>query len=129
MTEQLKVLILDDEPTVGKRLGPALCKMGCQTETFVDPTEALLRLEETEFDVVVTDIRMEKLDGIQVLERVLAKSPRTKVVVISGYATLEVARQALAKGAFDLLAKPFKPADLREVIVRAAQSLGLALTA
>ncbi|MFH1033533.1 MAG: response regulator [Pseudomonadota bacterium] len=127
MAEQLKVMILDDEPTVGKRLGPALAKVGCLTETFVDPTEAMARLEQTEFDVVVTDIRMEKLDGIQVLERVLAKSPRTKVIVISGYATLEVARQALAKGAFDLLAKPFKPSDLREVIVRAAQSLGLAL--
>jgi DNA-binding NtrC family response regulator len=127
MAEQLKVLILDDEPTVGKRLGPALTKMGCITETFVDPTEALERLEQTGFHVVVTDIRMEKLDGIQVLERVLAKWPRTKVIVISGYATLEVARQALAKGAFDMMAKPFKPADLREVIARAAQSLGLAL--
>jgi DNA-binding NtrC family response regulator len=129
MTSQLKVMILDDEPTVGKRLGPALCKMGCHTETFEDPTLALGRLDQCDFDVVVTDIRMEKLDGIQVLERVKAKSPRTKVIVISGYATLEVARQALAKGAFDLLAKPFKPADLREVVARAAQSLGLAVSA
>ena len=129
MTEPMKVMILDDEPTVGKRLGPALDKMGCHTETFVDPTLAMARLEQTEFDVVVTDIRMEKLDGIQVLEKVRAQSPRTKVVVISGYATLEVARQALAKGAFDLLAKPFKPADLREVIARAAESLGMALPA
>lgn len=129
MIEQVTVLILDDEPTVGKRLVPALGKMGCHTESFQDPTLALDRLGQRQFDVVVTDIRMEKLDGIQVLEWVKANSPRTKVIVISGYATLEVARQALAKGAFDLLAKPFKPADLREMIARAAQSLGLALSA
>jgi DNA-binding NtrC family response regulator len=121
-------MILDDEEVVGKRLGPALDKMGCQTETFVEPAQALKRLEDNEFDVVVTDIRMDQTDGIQVLEQVKARWPRTKVVVISGYATLEVAREALAKGAFDLLAKPFKPEDLRQVVARAAQSLGVPLS-
>jgi DNA-binding NtrC family response regulator len=66
---------------------------------------------------------MDQIDGLQVLERVLARSPRTKVIIITGYATVELAREALIKGAFDFIAKPFKPADLRNVIRKAAQQL------
>jgi DNA-binding NtrC family response regulator len=59
-----------------------------------------------------------------VLKRVLQKSPRTKVIIITGYATLEIARHALAIGAFDFIAKPFKPNDLRNIVVKAARALG-----
>lgn len=124
MNERLKVLILDDEPIVGKRLVPSLAKMGCETEAFVDPGTALQRIEEKRFDVVVTDIRMEGVNGLQVLQRVLSRSPRTKVIMITGYATMEIAREALAKGAYDFIAKPFKPSDLRKVVAKAAGSLG-----
>ncbi len=127
MSHDVSVLILDDEPIVGRRLGPALDKMGCKTETFENPEIALARIAEKEFDIVVTDIRMENLDGIEVLKRVIARSPRTKVIMITGYATMEIAREALAKGAFDFIAKPFKPNDLRLVVARAAKSLGLTL--
>ena len=123
----LKILILDDEPIVGKRLGPAIGKMGCDTETFTDPAAALARIEEQPFDIIVTDIRMDDVDGIRVLERVLERSPETKVIMITGYATMEVAREALTKGAFDFLAKPFRPAQLREMVARAAAELGVRL--
>jgi DNA-binding NtrC family response regulator len=126
-TMALRVLILDDEPIVGKRLGPAIAKMGCTTESFTDPKVALARLEEQAFDIIVTDIRMDDIDGISVLERVLQRSPETKVIMITGYATMEVAREALAKGAFDFLAKPFKPGELRAMIARAAEELGVHL--
>lgn len=125
MSAQMKVMVIDDEPIVGKRLAPALAKLGCQIETFVDPAAALARLAEGEFDVVVTDIRMDEVDGIGVLERVKELSARTKVIMITGYATLEVAHEALAKGAFDFIAKPFKPEDLRQAVARAGQALGL----
>ena len=121
----LEILILDDEPIVGKRLGPAISRMGCETESFTDPKAALARLEEHAFNIVVTDIRMDDIDGISVLEHVLRRAPDTKVIMITGYATMEVAREALAKGAFDFLAKPFKPGQLREIIARAAQELGI----
>ncbi|MFH1060443.1 MAG: response regulator, partial [Pseudomonadota bacterium] len=104
MAQELKVLVLDDEPIVGKRLAPALAKLGCSTETFVDPREAVARLMQENFDIVVTDIRMDEMDGIEVLQKVLARSPRTRVIMITGYATLEVARESLAKGAFDFIA-------------------------
>ncbi len=124
MENKLQILILDDEPIVGKRLGPALTKMGSEVEVFEDPRQVLRRIEEKTFDIVVTDIRMEEVDGIEILEKVKAKSDHTKVIMITGYATVEVAREALGKGAFDFIAKPFKPNDLREVIVRAAEALG-----
>ncbi len=124
MGNKLQILILDDEPIVGKRLGPALGKMGGEVEVFEDPRRALGRIQEKIFDIVVTDIRMENIDGIEILERVKSRSDHTKVIMITGYATVEVAREALAKGAFDFIAKPFKPNDLREIIIRAAEALG-----
>lgn len=124
MAKRLDVMLLDDEPIVGKRLKPALSKIGCDVEVFEDPTVALRRIEEKVFDIVVTDIRMDEVDGMQVLERVLQKSPRTKVIMITGYAMMAVAREAMDKGAFDFISKPFKPDDLRRVIAKAAEALG-----
>src|SRR3974390_1079345 len=101
MAERLQVLVLDDEPIVGKRLQPALGKIGCDVEIFDTPKPALERIEQKQFDIVVTDIRMDDVDGIEVLERVLRRWPATKVIMITGYASVEVAREAIAKGAFD----------------------------
>jgi DNA-binding NtrC family response regulator len=123
MNTPLKVLVLDDEPIVCKRLKPSLEKSGYEVEIFEDPQQALKRIDEKVFDIVVTDVRMEGIDGIQVMERVLAKSELTKVIIITGYATVEMAREALAKGAFDFIAKPFKPNDLKEVMAKAAKAL------
>jgi len=117
-------MLLDDEPIVGKRLKPALAKIGCNVEVFQDPREALMRIHEKTFDIVVTDIRMDEIDGLQVLDEVVRKSDHTKVVMITGYAMMAVAREAMAKGAFDFIAKPFKPDDLRQVIAKAAKALG-----
>ena len=123
-SEKLNVMILDDEPIVGKRLKPALTKYGFEVETFEDPKQALDRIKEKEFDIIVTDLKMEEVDGIQVLEHIMQNCKNTRVILITGYATVEVAREALIKGAFDFIAKPFKPNDLRAVINKAALSLG-----
>ena len=124
MSDKLKVLLLDDEPIVGKRLKPALAKIGCDVEVFQEPKKALERIREKEFDIVVTDIRMDEIDGMQVLEHVISKSPRTKVIMITGYAMMSLAREAMDKGAFDFIAKPFPPDELRRVIAKAAHALG-----
>lgn len=122
-SKSLRIMVIDDESIVGKRLKPALEKNGAQVETFEDPELALTHFYDNPFDIVVTDIRMDKIDGIEILDRVLAKSSRAKVIIITGYATVEIAREALSKGAFDFIAKPFKPSDLRVIIERAAQEL------
>ena len=124
MGKKLHIMVIDDEPIVGKRLKQALHKFGIDVEVFEDSEIALNQLKDKNFDIVVTDIRMDKVDGIQILERVLERSDHTKVIIITGYATIEIAQEALAKGAFDFIAKPFKPDDLRTVINKAALSLG-----
>ena len=127
MTKKVEVLILDDELIVGKRLKPAIEKMGCSVETFLEPKAALNRINEKEFDIIITDIRMEDIDGIQVLEEVRQKSNHTLVVVITGYAMISLAREAMEKGAFDFISKPFKPNEIRKVILKAAEKLGKSL--
>jgi DNA-binding NtrC family response regulator len=122
--QPLKVLILDDEPIVGRQLKQALSKYGTDVEIFENPDQAVIRINETEFDVVVSDIKMKGMDGLKVLDTVIAKSNRTKVIIITAYATKEVEREALARGAFDFIAKPFKPHDLRLALNKAAKALG-----
>ncbi len=123
MNRKLRIMVIDDENIVGKRLKPALEKNGEMVETFEDSRLALQRFQAEPFDVVVTDLRMDQIDGLDVMEEILTRAPATKVIIITGYATVEVAREALAKGAFDFIAKPFKPNDLRAIIQRAVEQL------
>lgn len=123
VSRPLQVLLVDDEPIVGKRLLPSLAKDGYELEFCENGREALARIDAKPFDIVVTDVRMQDVDGLQILEHVRRRSPRTQVVIITGYATLEVAREALAKGACRVIAKPFKPDELREALAKAAESL------
>jgi DNA-binding NtrC family response regulator len=127
MSAEVTVLLLDDEAIVGKRLKPALEKIGCSVEVFEDPHLALKRLSEKSFHIVVTDIRMDDIDGLQVLSHVKSHSPETRVIMITGYAMMALAREAMDLGAFDFIAKPFTPDDLRAVVARAAESLGLSV--
>jgi DNA-binding NtrC family response regulator len=117
------ILVLDDEKIVGERLKASLEKEGHTLEIFINPAAALNRIREKVFDVVITDIRMDEVDGIQILEEVRKKSLKTKVIMITGYATLEVARESLTKGAFDFIAKPFKLKEIREAIQKAEDAL------
>jgi DNA-binding NtrC family response regulator len=124
---KLQVLILDDEPIVGKRLKSLLTKIGCDVETFNKPEEACRRICEKEFDLVISDIIMGGMDGTQVLECVREHSALTKVIMITGYASMDMARSAMENGAFEFIAKPFQPEELRLVVRRAAEELGIAL--
>jgi DNA-binding NtrC family response regulator len=119
-----EVLLLDDEPIVGNRLKSGLEKIGCAVEVFQDPVKALERINGHHFEIIVTDIMMENINGIHVLEQAQQQNPSTKVIIITGFATTDLAREAMDKGAFDVLAKPFRPGDLRAVVSRAMQKLG-----
>jgi DNA-binding NtrC family response regulator len=123
MDQKLNIMVVDDEAIVGKRLKPTLERDGYGVETFGDGTSALDRIGQKDFDIIVTDVRMDDVDGMQILEHVKRHSPRTKVIIITGYATVDLAREALVKGAFDFIAKPFKPSDLRVIIEKAAVDL------
>jgi DNA-binding NtrC family response regulator len=123
MSYRCDILILDDEPIVGARLKTLLEKDGHRVEVFTDPARALRYLEDKNVDIVISDIRMQAMDGIQVMNQVSQKSGRIKVILITGYATLELARESLTKGAFDFIAKPFKSIEIRETIQKAADAL------
>jgi DNA-binding NtrC family response regulator len=119
MEEKNRVMILDDEPIVCERLRSMLEKMDLEVETFVEPGKALKRIVETPFQVLITDLKMKELDGIEVLNITQRVSPQTKVIMITGFATVEKAKQALQMGVFDFIAKPFKLSQLRDLVAKA----------
>ncbi len=121
--DKLSILILDDEPIVVRRLKPALEKVGYQVETFTQSADALARIEERDFDIVITDLKMEGVDGMQFLTRVKERSPRTEVIVITGFATMATTKESFQKGVFDFLAKPFKIAEIQEAVERAKEKI------
>jgi DNA-binding NtrC family response regulator len=113
------VCILDDEPIVGDRLKPELEDEGYIVEVFIDSKSALERLDEKCFDVFITDLKMEGVNGMGFLERVKEKCPKSEVIMITGYGTLESAREALIKGACDFITKPFRIGDIRAALKKA----------
>ncbi|MBU2490485.1 MAG: response regulator [Proteobacteria bacterium] len=115
----MSILILDDEPIVCKRLMPALEKMGYHVEVFFQSPEALARFREKPFDMVITDLKMKELDGMQFLTEVKKISPDTEVIVITGFATMDTAKESFRRGVFDFLSKPFKIKEIQDVIQRA----------
>jgi DNA-binding NtrC family response regulator len=118
MAPKGKILVVDDEPIVCERLKPALEKVGFYVETHTDSQNAIDRLAQEKFDVVVTDIKMKGPDGFGILHFVKQQSPSTQVVIITGFATVDSAREAMKSGAADFIAKPFKIRQLRDLILR-----------
>ena len=126
MNNRCQILIVDDEPIVGDRLKSFLVKDGHMVETFTDPDAALSRLEDQNFDILISDIRMGDIDGIQIMEKALETHRAIKVIMITGYATMELARESLTKGAFDFIAKPFKLKEIRHAIAQATAGPAMA---
>ncbi len=123
MSKKLEICIIDDEIVVCKRLQQYLEKYKFNVETFVDSESALKRLKEKTFDIVVTDIRMDNINGMDILNFVVNQNKHTKVIMITGYATIEIAREAEVKGAFSFISKPFRPQDIKEAIDKAVEHL------
>lgn len=121
--QKFRILVLDDEPIVCKRLQPALEKLGYEVRTFTSSLEAMDHLEENEYEIIITDLKMKGLDGMRFLQEAKRRSPRTEVIVITGFATLETAKESFQRGVFDFIAKPFKLSEIQEVVARAASKL------
>jgi ATP-dependent Lon protease len=122
MSKKARILIVDDEEIARKNLAHVLTKEEYDVVTAGDGEAALKELEVTEFDVVLTDLRMGKIDGMDLLDRVRMRYPETRVVMVTGFATVPSAIEAMQKGAFHYIAKPFKLDEVREVIKRALDS-------
>jgi DNA-binding NtrC family response regulator len=121
MPQRKDVMVLDDEPIVGDRLRPALEKEGFRVEVFTDSSAAIDRLKDKLFAVLVTDVKMQGPSGMDVLRFIREKAPGTRVIVITGYATIETSHEADALGAVHFIAKPFKLKDLVKLVVKSSQ--------
>ena len=115
------ILVVDDEPAIQDILTWSLAAEGYSVATAGSGEEALTRFEEQDFDVIVTDIVMPGLNGLDLLERSLVLNPRASVIVMTAYAALETAITALRRGACDYLEKPFSVDVLKERVQRLLQ--------
>jgi putative nucleotidyltransferase with HDIG domain len=111
-----RALVVDDEAVVRRLCGRILQGLGYQTVTKSHGLEALNAAEEEPFELVITDLRMPDLDGIQLLKSIKKTSPTTDVIVITGYATLDSAIEAMKEGAIDYVRKPFSADELQMVV-------------
>jgi len=112
MTKQPKILVIDDDETVRRSYQRSLQTVRCDVETAANGEDALRALARHPFDVLLLDIRMPGMDGMAVLKAAKQTSPASEVVVITGYPTVEGAKEAVQSGAYDYLAKPVGPAEV-----------------
>ena len=122
MNKQVKILIIDDEDIVLQSCKRILRSENYDIDTVYSGEEGLSKIEDKKYDLVVTDLMMPGMSGIDVLRTVKERKLDLKVVIFTGFATAETAREALKMGAFDYIPKPFTPDEFRDVIHNAIKS-------
>ncbi|RKX71203.1 two-component system response regulator [candidate division WOR-3 bacterium] len=121
----MKILIVEDERRFAQLIGEELKELGYKVCLVGDGTQALKEMEASPYEIVLTDIRMAPMDGVELLKRMKEKWPETEVVMMTAYASVETAVEALRHGAFDYLIKPFDFEELRLTIERIVEKLRL----
>jgi DNA-binding NtrC family response regulator len=119
-----KIMVIDDEKIVGDMAKLSLEQDGYTVETFLNAEPALKRLETEKFDVVVTDYKMKGIDGMEVLKTVKERHPGTHVIMITAFANLDAAIEALRQDVHDFFPKPVKIKELKASIKRALEKQG-----
>lgn len=121
-----KILVVDDEVVVCGSVGKILRKEGHEIECVLTAQEGLNLVEQERFDLIITDLMLPKMSGMEFLEIARRRWPGINVIMITGYATVKNAVQALKLGAFDFIPKPFTPDELRSAAARALERQRLA---
>lgn len=125
----MDLLVVDDDSMFREELAELLREEGHQVTASSSVPKAVEELEHKDFDIVLTDLRMPRHNGLELLEIVRRRWPRTFVVMITGFSTVDTAVQAMKGGAFDYLRKPFKIEQVRQVLELARQEIGFQATA
>ncbi|MFM2419811.1 MAG: hypothetical protein RL385_4534, partial [Pseudomonadota bacterium] len=120
--ERKQILIADDEPNLRRVLSAQLVRDGYDVHTAEDGEEALRILADHHVDVIITDLRMPKLDGLGLLRRSVVDYPDVPVIMITAHGTIDTAVEALKHGAFDYVTKPFDRTEFQRVVDKAARS-------
>jgi two-component system NtrC family response regulator len=121
MSRSKTVLVVDDDETICRTVEYHLGKAGYKTITAPDGGEALVKAEEERPDIMITDVQLPGIDGIELVSRVHSLDPRCIIIVITAHGSIETAVDAMKRGAFDFLTKPFSRDDILRVVERAAQ--------
>lgn len=118
MHSEANILVVDDEQAIRDSCQQALSRDGNKVEVAEDGSKGLAMLEEGAFDLVILDLKMPGLSGMEVLKKIKQDDPEVIVIVITGYATIESAVEAMKSGAYDFIPKPFTPEGLRMIVKR-----------
>lgn len=116
MQDKKNILVIDDEEIVRISCRRALVPEGFNVEVARDGLEGLRLLKEKPYDLILIDLKMPNMDGMEVLENILSMRPDAKVIIITGYSAVETAVKAIKMGAFNYLEKPFTPDSLLEAV-------------
>ncbi len=120
--DKKNILIVDDEINVGKSIGRAIQSEEYEVERALSGEEALDKIKGKPYNLVIADLMMPGIGGIDLLKSIKANFPQINVIMITGYPTIKTAVQAVKIGAFDYLPKPFTPEQLRSVVARCFKS-------
>ncbi len=110
--DEMSILVVDDEEVVRKSHLRSLTSEHCRVEAAWNGDEALRAMERCAFDVVLLDLRMPGMDGMSVLKTIKRRWPQSQVVILTGYPSIETAKEAVRLGAYDYLAKPVGPHEV-----------------
>ncbi|MEO5330247.1 MAG: sigma-54 dependent transcriptional regulator [Magnetococcus sp. THC-1_WYH] len=125
MSDSGTLLIVDDEPVAVRNLAHVMRKEGYKTTAVDNGPEALALVERQAFDIILTDLRMDGADGLQILHAAKKHSPGCEVILITGFATLESAVESMRKGAFFYIAKPYRLEEVRQIVSEALHKVRL----
>ncbi len=115
---ELKILVVDDEKNIRLSMIQSLKPLGHKVEAALNGEEALGMLGDQAVKVLILDLRMPGMDGMEVLRRVSQERPEVSVIMVTAYGTVERAVEAMKLGAVDFIAKPFSPQEIRELVTR-----------
>ncbi|NLF78091.1 MAG: response regulator, partial [Chloroflexi bacterium] len=116
--EDAYILVVDDEGAIRYSISKTLQRVGYQVHTAASGEEALEMMQRQNYDVVLTDIRMPGLTGVELLARIKEQAPDAVVILLTGYASLETAIESLRLGAHDYLVKPSSSQDIRQSVAQ-----------
>ena len=123
------IIVIDDDEAMRRACQAALRRTGYQVETYADGPSGLARVKEVGASLLVVDLKMPGMSGMQVIDQVKQTNPEIVVIVITGFATVSTAVEAMRAGAYDFIPKPFTAEELRVIIARGVERRRLALEA
>ena len=121
-----KIAVVDDEERIGRLVKSVLSAAGYTVEAFMRPADLIAVLSKERYDIVISDLKMPEMDGLELLRKIKEISPGTDVIIMTGFAEIESVVQVIKLGAYDYMPKPFEIEDLQQRVTKCLQKRSLA---